>query len=127
MSENEVDESIWHIMTSRALKKIMNTLQVDVIVTQQHVTLQNSTDQSILKVFDHGEVAKAQTHGENSRLFALIVASSPSSGNGVVCYAFECFDSGIEICCAINTAKVISLSKIEFEESEKQKTKQDEK
>lgn len=134
MSSNEVeehiDETIWKIMTARALQKIMNTIEVIITITTDEsdghtICLLNANDKSVLKVLEISTIGQACCHGENPRLFGFNSTLQQLEGEVISCH--YCFESsngadGNEICCAINSAKAMHQSKVEYdEEQEKEK------
>jgi len=107
-ADDVIDEAIWQVMTSRALRKVMSTIEVRVAVGSDAVCLLNADDRSVLKVLEWSTVSRVQSHSENARLFGFLATESES--DAIVCYAFESSTSGDDVCCSINTAKAIEAS-----------------
>jgi len=109
---------IWQVMTARALNQVFRMNELHLVVTEKGIELLDAESKSIQESFDASCILRSLTHSDNRHLFGF-VCRHPSVGNQLMCYTFEGNADGDEICCAINTAKVMQESKQEHEETVK--------
>jgi len=62
------------------------------------------------ETFPAANVLRAKTLADNPRLLGFIARSSTSSE--ALCYTFESNADGDDVCCAINTARIMEQSKV---------------
>jgi len=105
------------VMTARALNQVFRMNELHLVVTEKGIELLDAETKSVQESFDASCILRSLTHSDNRHLFGFVARHA--SVNQLMCYTFEGNADGDEICCAINTAKVMQESKQEHEETVK--------
>nr|CAB3222590.1 DCC-interacting protein 13-alpha-like [Phallusia mammillata] len=117
--DSSIAETICHVMAARAYHKMFRMNELHLAISDCAVRLVDPATQFNRESFPASSVLRAKTLADNPRLLGFIVKQVNTSQ--LMCYTFESNADGDDVCCAINTARVMEQSKIEHEENSKQR------
>ncbi|XP_078485781.1 DCC-interacting protein 13-alpha isoform X3 [Ciona intestinalis] len=122
--DNSISETLWKVMSARAYYKMFRMNELHLVVSDQALSLVDPNTQLSRETFPISSVLCSKTQADNTRLLGFVVQHAQLEQ--LMCYTFESNADGDDVCCALNTARVMQQSKLEHEENYKQKELEDE-